>query len=130
MNDTNSTGALRRGGKNHMESMDFHGSTTAMGDVFSPVPQPQFAGLTSPLRQSFSPSSQRSTLHYRPQVRKQVDSSWQRFEADRTRLASSCRREMDAVDEEIITRLCYALELDKLYVLPDLGLSADIVNRM
>lgn len=37
---------------------------------------------------------------------------------------------MDAVDEEIITRLCYALELDKLYTLPDLGLGADIVDKM
>lgn len=106
------------------ESMDFH-STRAMGDVYAP--QPQFSHFNSPARQTFVASSQRATLHYLPQTKKQVNSSWRRYETD---LTSSCRREMDAVDEEIITRLCYALELDKLYVLPDLGLSADIVNRM
>lgn len=99
-----------------------------MGDIFAPAPQPQFPHFTSQPHQTFAPSSQRATLHYLPQVRKQVDASWKRYEAER--LASSCRREMDAVDEEMITRLCYALELDKLYVLPDLGLGADIVNRM
>lgn len=104
--------------------MDFH-STRAMGEVFAT--QPQFSHLNSPVRQNFTPSNQRATLHYLPQARKQVEPSWRRYEPD---LSSSCRRDMDAVDEEIITRLCYALELDKLYVLPDLGLSADVVNRM
>ena len=104
--------------------MDFH-SATAMGDLYTT--QPQFAHLNSPARQKFVPHSQRATLHYLPQARRQVDLSRRRYEAD---LTSSCRREMDAVDEETITRLCYALELDKLYVLPDLGLSADMVDRM
>ncbi|KAJ7363458.1 hypothetical protein OS493_009612 [Desmophyllum pertusum] len=107
--------------------MDFH-STRAMGDVFAT--QPQFSHLNSTPCQKFPPSSQRATLHYLPQARKQVDSSWRRcYEAE---LNSSCRREMDAVDEEMITRLCYALGLDKLYVLPDLGLTgtAEMVNRM
>lgn len=108
--------------------MDVQSNTRAMGDIFAPFPQQQFRHFTSQSRQTFSPSSQRATLHYLPQERKQVDSSWKRYEAER--LASSCRRDMDAVDEEMITRLCYALELDKLYVLPDLGLGADIVNRM
>lgn len=109
--------------------MEVHGNTRAMGDVFAPIPQPQFQShLTSQARHNYAPSSQRATLHYLPQVGRQVDSSWKRYEAER--MASSCRRDMDAVDEEMITRLCYALELDKLYVLPDLGLGADIVNRM
>ena len=99
------------------ESMDFHGAR-AMGDVYAT--QSQFSHFSSQARQ-------RATLHYLPQARKQVNSSWRRYETD---LTSSCRREMDAVDEEMITRLCYALELDKLYILPDLGPSADIVNRM
>ena len=99
-----------------------------MGDIFAPVPQPQLSHLPPQPRQTFAPSSQRATLHYLPQGRKQVDSSWKRHsEAERL---TSCRRDMDAVDEEMITRLCYALELDKLYVLPDLGLGADVVNRM
>ena len=104
--------------------MDFH-SQRAMGDVYAT--QPQFSHFNSQARQNFVSSSQRATLHYLPQARKQVTSSWRRYETD---LTSSCRREMDAVDEEILTRLCYALELDKLYVLPDLGHSADIVNRL
>lgn len=104
--------------------MDFH-SQRAMGDVYAT--QPQFSHFNSQARQNFVPYSQRATLHYLPQARKQVNCSWRRYETD---LTSSCRREMDAVDEEMITRLCYALELDKLYVLPDLGHSADIVNRM
>lgn len=104
--------------------MDFH-STRAMGYVYAT--QPQFSHFNSQARQTFLPSSQRATLHYLPQARKQVNSSWRRYETDMT---SSCRREMDAVDEEMITRLCYALELDKLYVLPDLGPNADIVNRI
>jgi len=108
--------------------MEVHGNTRAMGDVFAPIPQPQFSHLTSQPRHNYAPSSQRATLHYLPQVGTQVDSSWKRYEAER--MTSSCRRDMDAVDEEMITRLCYALELDKLYVLPDLGLGADIVNRM
>ena len=103
------------------ESMDLR----AMGDVYAT--QPQFSPFNPQARQNFVPYSQRATLHYLPQTRKQVNSSWRRYEAV---LTSSCRREMDAVDEEMITRLCYALELDKLYVLPDLGHSADIVNRM
>lgn len=106
------------------ESMDFH-SARAMGDLYAT--QPHFSHLSSPVRQKFGPPSQRATLHYLPQARKQVDFNRRRYEVDVT---SSCRREMDAVDEEIITRLCYALELDKLYELPDLGLTADIVNRM
>lgn len=106
------------------ESMDFHSART-MGDVFAT--QPQFSHPNSPSCQKLVPPSQRATLHYLPQVRKQVDINRRRYEAD---LTTSCRREMDAVDEEMITRLCYALELDKLYVLPDLGPGADIVNRM
>lgn len=104
--------------------MDFH-SARAMGDVYAT--QPHFSPLSSLARQKFGPPSQRATLHYLPQARMQVDFNRRRYEADMT---SSCRREMDAVDEEMITRLCYALELDKLYELPDLGLAADIVNRM
>lgn len=104
--------------------MDFH-SARAMGDVFAT--QPQFSHLNSPAYQKFVPPSQRATLHYLPQARKQADLNRRRYEVDST---SSCRREMDAVDEEMITRLCYVLELDKLYVLPDLGLGADLVNRM
>lgn len=113
--------------------MDFHNNTSvAMGDVFAPARRqlhPLSHHTSSPPRPNFASSSQQVTLHYRPQAgRKQFEPSWQQFHADR--LANSCRREMDAVDEEMIMRLCYALELDKLYVLPDLGLSADIVNRM
>lgn len=114
--------------------MDFHNNTSvAMGDVFAPAPRhfhPLSHHTSSPPRPNFASTSQQVTLHYRPQPRrKQFESSWHQFHADRLR-ATSCLREMDAVDEEVIMRLCYALELDKLYVLPDLGLSADIVNRM
>lgn len=108
--------------------MDVYSNRRAVGDIFAPVPQPQFSHFQTQPGQSFSPASQRATLHYLPQERKRVDSSWKHQETDR--LASSCWRDMDSVDEEMITRLCYALELDKLYVLPDLGLCADIVNRI
>lgn len=104
--------------------MDFH-STRAMEEVF--VTQQQFSLFNTSARKNFISSSQRGTLHYLPKARKHTEPSWRHYE---TNLTSACRREMDAVDEEMITRLCYALELDKLLVLPDLGLSAEIVDKM
>ena len=104
--------------------MDSH-STRAMGEIF--VPQPQFSHFNSSVSKTFTPTSQRATLHYLPRASKHTEPNWWHYEAT---LTSACRREMDAVDEEMITRLCYALELDKLHILPDLGLSAEIVDRM
>lgn len=41
-----------------------------------------------------------------------------------------CCWEMDVVDEEMIMWFCYVFEFDKFYILFDLGLSVEIVDRM
>ena len=107
-----------------------HSINAEMSAIISTVvPQGKLSYLFSKPIQPIEPSNQRATLHYLPQVSKQghfnLDSC-----VSQILTPSSCRRDMDSVDEQMITRLCYDLGLDKLYVLPDLGLGADIVDRM
>ncbi|EDO32555.1 predicted protein [Nematostella vectensis] len=49
------------------------------------------------------------------------------------RILSACNlkasvRDIDSVDEDILTGLCYAMELDKLYELPDLCVLTDTLE--
>ena len=115
--------------------MDIRRATTVMGDIFTSASLFDFNHqISTKEHQRAAASGQRGTLHYHPQARKQADLTWKRsvpdFRLPDEYSTSSCRMAMDAVDENFITDLCYALELDKLYVLPDLRENADIVNRI
>lgn len=37
---------------------------------------------------------------------------------------------MEMVDEEMLNKLCYAMGLDRLYYLPDLNLTGDLLERI
>ena len=41
-----------------------------------------------------------------------------------------CSRDLDSVDEDVLTKLCYVFELDKLYDLPDLGKGGEILEKI
>lgn len=106
-------------------------NATEMSEVYEfSVPQKQFPKVVPWPRQTSAPWGRPATLHYLPPVSKHGNFNRDSYKAERFQTPTSGQREMDAVDEEIITRLCYALELDKLYTLPDLGLGADIVDKM
>lgn len=113
------------------KALNLSTNATDMSKVYEfSVPQKQFPKVVPWPRQTSAPCGRSSTLHYLPPVSKHGNFNKDNYKAERFQTPSSGQREMDSVDEEIITRLCYALELDKLYTLPDLGLGADIVDKM
>lgn len=74
----------------------------------------------------------RMTLHYLPIAKQEL-----LLGREDNELYSPCEgslsvlgiRDMDSVDEDALTKLCYAFGLDKLYELPDLQ-GAEILNKI